>query len=151
LQVAGALWRLAGDTPEARFESFVQHLSTSEGLLPLLDEYRVLARQLTLTVDQWLAPSLEVLDRLCADWDQIRAAFAPEDDPGLMLEARSTGDHHRDGRSVLLLTFRSGFRLVYKPKSLAIDSHFQELLHWLNARGAQPPFQTLTVLDRGSY
>jgi type 2 lantibiotic biosynthesis protein LanM len=152
LKVAGALWRLEGATPEARFEHFVQRLSQPDGLLPLLEEYPVLARQLIPTIDQWVAVSLEFLDRLCADWDQIRATFAPEDDPGLLVEARSdVGDRHRGGRSVLLLTFRSGFRLVYKPKPLAIDQHFQELLHWLNGRGAEPPFQTLDVLDRGAY
>src|SRR5215469_2073286 len=45
LRVAGALWRLAGTTPEARFESFVQRLSQPDGRLSLLEEYPVLARQ----------------------------------------------------------------------------------------------------------
>ena len=152
LQVASALWRLTGATPEARFESFVQRLRQPGGLLPLLEEYPVLARQLIPTIDQWVAASLEFLGRLCVDWDQIRATLAPEEDPGLLVEVRSNvGDRHRGGRSVLLLTFRSGWQLVYKPRSLAIDQHFQELLHWLNTRGAEPPFQTLKVLDRGAY
>lgn len=152
LQVAGALWHLAGATPEARFESFIQRLSQSDGLPPLLEEYPVLAHYLIQTIDQWAAASLEFLDRFCADWEQLRTTFAPEDDPGLLMEIKNdAGDRHRGGRSVLLLTFASGWRLVYKPKSLAIDQHFQELLQWLNAHGAQPPFQTLTVLDRGAY
>lgn len=152
LKVAGTLWQLAGATPEARFESFVQHLSQPGSFLALLEEYPVLARQLLLTIEQWVAASLEFLDRLCRDWDRIRTTFAPEDDPGLLVEVQgSAGDRHRDGRSVLLLTFASGWRLVYKPKSLAIDQHFQELLGWLNARGAEPSFQTLDVLERGSY
>ncbi|HEU5201087.1 MAG TPA: type 2 lanthipeptide synthetase LanM family protein, partial [Ktedonobacterales bacterium] len=55
------------------------------------------------------------------------------------------------GRSVLLLKFSGGARLVYKPKSLAIDQHFQELLKWLNEHGASPEFQTIKVLDKGTY
>ena len=152
LQVAGALWRLEGTMPEARFDSFVQRLSQPDGLLPLLEEYPGLAHQLLPTIEQWVAANLEFLDRLCADWGQIRATFAPEDDPGPLVEVKSdAGDRHRGGRSVLLLTFASGWRLVYKPKSLAIDQHFQELLQWLNAHGAVPSFQTLNVLDRGTY
>jgi type 2 lantibiotic biosynthesis protein LanM len=152
LKIASRQWRLAGATPEARFEHFVQRLCQRETMLPLLEEYAVLARQLVRTIEHWLVSSLECLDRLCADWQGIRATFAPEDDPGLLVEVGSdAGDHHRDGRSVLLLRFSSGWRLVYKPKSLAIDQHFQELLCWLNAHGAQPPLQPLSVLDRGAY
>jgi type 2 lantibiotic biosynthesis protein LanM len=61
------------------------------------------------------------------------------------------GDQHRGGRSVLIAHFASGFRLVYKPKSLAADQHFQEVLAWLNTHGDHPPFRTLAILDRGSY
>jgi type 2 lantibiotic biosynthesis protein LanM len=52
---------------------------------------------------------------------------------------------------VLIATFASGFKLVYKPRGMAVDVHFQSLLEWLNGRGARPGFRTLTVLDRGSY
>jgi type 2 lantibiotic biosynthesis protein LanM len=49
------------------------------------------------------------------------------------------------------LRFAGGQRLVYKPRSLAIDQHFQELLLWLNRQGAQPPFRPLTILNRQEY
>jgi type 2 lantibiotic biosynthesis protein LanM len=51
----------------------------------------------------------------------------------------------------MIATFESGFQIVYKPKSLKIDQHFQELLLWLNDKGCHPPLQTMTVLDRGEY
>ena len=63
----------------------------------------------------------------------------------------SKGDQHRDGRSVLIATFNSGFRIVYKPRPLAVAMHFQELLNWLNDRGAEPPLRTIRILDRGVY
>ena len=65
--------------------------------------------------------------------------------------AGGVGDKHRGGQSVLIATFDSGLRVVYKPKALGVDVHVQELLAWLNARGDHPPFRTLTVLDRGRY
>lgn len=152
LKVAGMLGRLRGATPQDRFESFVQHLSQREVMLPLLEEYCVLARALALAIGQWLASSLELLERLCADWSEIRERLLLEDDHCLLEEIESeAGDRHREGRSVMLLKLSGGARLVYKPKSLAIDHHFQELLQWLNEHGASPKFQTLKVIDKGTY
>jgi type 2 lantibiotic biosynthesis protein LanM len=151
LKVAGTLGQLSGQTPEARFHSFVRRLCQREALVAFLEEYSVLARHLVLTCDAWVDSSLELLRRLCADWDEIRATFTPHSDPGVLTQIESGGDFHRQGRSVFLLAFSTGFRLVYKPKSLAIDRHFQELLQWLNDQGADPPFKTLTVLDHGTY
>jgi type 2 lantibiotic biosynthesis protein LanM len=151
LKVAGTLGYLSGQTPQERFQSFVRRLCQREALMAFCAEYSVLARHLILTSDAWVSSSLELLCRLCADWDEIRATFIPQSDPGMLTAIQSGGDFHREGRSVLILTFNTGFRLVYKPKSLAIDAHFQELIRWLNDRGADPFFQTLTVLDRGTY
>src|SRR5581483_5973032 len=150
MSVARVMGCLRGTTPEERFERFVQQLSSSEKSLSLLEEYAVLARQLVVTIDHWVIFSLELLRHLCADWEQLGATFAP--DPGLLVALQSgAGDVHRGGRSVTTLKFQSGLQLVYKPRSLAIDLHFQELLRWLNARGSHPPFQTFSVIDRGSY
>ncbi|MBX6343040.1 MAG: type 2 lantipeptide synthetase LanM, partial [Thermomicrobiaceae bacterium] len=44
-----------------------------------------------------------------------------------------------------------GFRAVYKPRPLALDRHFQQLLAWLDERGADPPLRPLALLDRGAY
>jgi type 2 lantibiotic biosynthesis protein LanM len=150
LKVAGMLGRLRGTTREDRFKSFVQRLSQSKMMLPLLEEYSVLARALVLSVEQWLTSSLELLERLCADWSELRERLLTEEASLEEVESEA-GDRHRGGRSVMLLKFSGGARLVYKPKSLAIDQHFQELLQWLNAHGASPEFQTLKVIDRGTY
>ncbi len=152
LNVARLQGQLEGATPPERFISFIERLRRPQVALDILAEYPVLARQLALCIEQWLEVSLEFLGRLCADWQMIRSQFAPHDDPGLLLElVAGAGDTHRGGRSVMIARFDSGFRVVYKPKSLAIDTHFQELLAWLNGRGCEPPLRTLTVLDRGDY
>lgn len=58
---------------------------------------------------------------------------------------------HRGGRSVLIVEFGSGLRIVYKPKPLRVDQHFQELLEWVNARGFEPAFRTQRIVSRGTY
>lgn len=152
LNVARVEERLAGETPGERFRSFLESLTCREVVEPLLREYNVLTRQVMRTIDQWEATSLELLRRLRDDWPAIREAFCPEEDPGRLAQiAAGAGDTHRGGRSVHVLRFESGFRLVYKPRPLSVERHFQELLEWLNARGATPPFRALAVLDRREY
>jgi type 2 lantibiotic biosynthesis protein LanM len=143
---------LLGDTPEERFESFLQRLKQPDVALTLLQEYPVLARLLTEQIDTWVTFRLEVLQRLCADWEEIKNTFSNEQKPGTLVEFQAgAGDSHRGGRSVTILKFSSGLRIVYKPKALAVDLHFQELLAWLNERGNHPPLQTLKILNRGTY
>lgn len=152
LNIARLRGQLQGDTAQERFRSYLQHLSRRENLQAFLEEYCILARQLMITVELWVHTHLELIRRLCADWEQILHTFAPEQEPGaLTVVAGGAGDTHRKGHSVMLLTFHSGWQLVYKPRSLSIDIHFQELLGWLNARGQHPAFRTLNILEKKTY
>ncbi len=149
LHVAGLAGELAGDTPEERFADFTERLRRPETALAFLHTYPVLARLLALWTDQWVTFSLEFLTHLAADGDRLRETFGVE---GRLAAADGgAGDSHRGGRSVILLRFDSGRRLVYKPRSLAVEARFQELLDWLHQRGFEPRFRTLSVLDRGDY
>jgi type 2 lantibiotic biosynthesis protein LanM len=152
LNVARLRGQLTGETPEERFASFVYLLKQADTVLPILREYPVLARQVVQCIDRWAAFSLEFLGHLCADWPAI-LNLLPGGDPGPLVGIQaSAGDTHRGGRAVLIATFQSGDRVVYKPKALAVDRHFQELLAWVNARAAGlPPFRTLGIVDRGTY
>jgi type 2 lantibiotic biosynthesis protein LanM len=152
LNVARLQGHLEGETAADRFENFIERIRQPDQAVAILSEYPVLARQLVICLNQWVDVSLEFLDRLCRDWLAIRKLFCQGKDPGLLAELTGgAGDTHRDGRSVMIAQFESGLQLVYKPKSLAIDDHFQELLSWLNSRGCQPPFRTLDMLDCGDY
>lgn len=151
LKSAATSGQLAGDTPRARLQNYVQGLAAPASALALLEKHCVLARQLTMSVDYWVETSLEMLRRLAADWPMIEAAFALEQAGGLVQVRAGLGDNHAGGRSVMCLTFRSGQQIIYKPRSLALDQHFQELLSWLNGQGLEPTVQTFQVLERGEY
>ncbi|MBX5451288.1 type 2 lanthipeptide synthetase LanM family protein [Thermogemmatispora sp.] len=152
LHVARVQGRLRGNTSEERFQYFLEQLSEREATLDFLQEYVVLARLATETLERWVCRSLELLERLSQDWPLIRSTFLPSGEAGSLCEIhQGAGDLHRNGQSVILLRWDSGFRLVYKPRPLAVDRHFQELLSWMNERGFTPPLRTLTVLDRGRY
>jgi type 2 lantibiotic biosynthesis protein LanM len=152
LNIARLQGRLQGETPEARFHSFIQLLCQPGEILTLLELYPVLARLLVTIIDQGVAFGLELLGHLCADWQEIRTHLMQGKNPGKLVEVQiGAGDAHRQGRSVAILTFQSGLKLIYKPKSLAIDTHFQALLAWLNTFVKDLPFRAVQVLDRGTY
>ncbi|HEU5373949.1 MAG TPA: type 2 lanthipeptide synthetase LanM family protein [Ktedonobacteraceae bacterium] len=152
LNIARLRGRLQGETAQERFHDFLRLLQMPEHLQPFLEEYSVLARQLLISSQIWADVSLTFLQRLCADWQEILTVFAPEQEPGeLTSAAGGAGDTHRGGQSVIILTFSSGWRLVYKPRSLAIDVHFQELLNWLNAQGSHLPFPLLKLITKAHY
>ncbi|BAY89921.1 MULTISPECIES: type 2 lanthipeptide synthetase LanM family protein [unclassified Tolypothrix] len=152
INVARLQGLLNGDTPQERFQNFIANLRQPSQALALLQEYPVLTRQIKICIDHWVLFSLEFLRHLCADWSDICKLFSPENQPGVLIELQgSAGDSHRGGRSVLIAKFSSGLQIVYKPRTLAVDVHFQELLTWLNDRGTHPPFQTLKILQRDDY
>lgn len=152
LHIARLRGQLQGDTSQERFQYYLHSLSQREYLLPLLEEYSILARQLLISGQFWAENSIAFLQRLCADWQEILTVFAPAQEPGMLTQAvGGVGDTHRGGQSVMILTFASGWRLVYKPRKLAVDAHFQELLGWLNAQGATPPLQLLKLITKENY
>ncbi|MEA5507518.1 type 2 lanthipeptide synthetase LanM family protein [Halotia wernerae UHCC 0503] len=152
LNVARLQGVLLGDTQQERFQSFLQRLQQPEVVLSLLQEYPVLARQLVITINRWVTVSLEFIQHLCRDWTEIVNTFSPDNDPGLLLKIDgSLGDTHRGGRSVLIAKFSSGLQIVYKPRSLDIEAHFQQLLTWLNQRGNHLSFRTLKILNRKTH
>ena len=137
---------------EERFRSFIEQLCEPKAFLSLLEDYPVLARQLVTTTDYWIAYTLEILNHLCADWNEICEILTPGNKPGIITEVKfGVGDTHRQGRSVVQLRFSSGFQLLYKPKSLSIDTHFQLMLSWINERGDHAPFYITKLLDKGKY
>ncbi|MEU9193761.1 type 2 lanthipeptide synthetase LanM family protein [Streptomyces hundungensis] len=145
--------RLDGASPEARYEAFGESLRDPERALDLLAGHPVLARGLVGHVRQWIDVRAEFAQRLSADFPELRERFAVsgenlKDLAGLTFGA---GDAHRGGRTVTLLAFNDGSRLVYKPRSLAVDTHVNRLLRWINDRGTRHPLRTNDLLERPDY
>ncbi|MGT8956980.1 type 2 lanthipeptide synthetase LanM family protein [Bacillus cereus] len=142
---------LHGDTAEERFKHFIQSLCRVDSTFVFLQEYPVLARQITQCIDFWINFSLDFLTHLCNDWEVICKTFSSNHNPGVLVQVEGLGDQHQGGRMVLLVKFSSGFKIMYKPRSLSIDIHFNKLLDWINERGDHPHFRTTKVIDCGSY
>ncbi|MBP7775510.1 MAG: type 2 lantipeptide synthetase LanM family protein [Acidobacteria bacterium] len=152
------LARMIGDRPggdgDARYRAFVARLGREEGLGALAVRWPSLARLVSLAVSDWVDAAAELLVRYAAD----RRALAPfitggDGAPGVIAGiAPYLSDPHRGGRTVAILEFESGARIVYKPRPLAMESALQQLLAWCNRSGALPcDLRTVPVLDRGDY
>lgn len=157
MRVADLQGNLEGEDEQARFRNFVAKLSEPDRALDFLAEYSVLARLLAERLMAWAEVSVELLERLAADRVALRqlspagqGASSSQEIGRLQRASADLGDSHRGGRTVRVLDFDSGFRVVYKPRSLAIDARFAELLDWLNARGA-PELRSAKVIEREDY
>jgi len=53
-------------------------ITLPENMLPLMEDYAILARQLVEMLERWVAYELELLEHLCADWQQIQSIFLPD-------------------------------------------------------------------------
>ncbi|MEU2878008.1 DUF4135 domain-containing protein, partial [Streptomyces sp. NPDC007070] len=63
----------------------------------------------------------------------------------------TAGDVHRRGRRVAVLRFADGSRVVYKPRPLAADRHFGELVGWYSTRAGTPVLRTPALLTRPDH
>ncbi|MDY7076103.1 MAG: type 2 lanthipeptide synthetase LanM family protein [Chloroflexota bacterium] len=153
LNVARMLNKLPGSTTKDRFDYFSESFfEQKDNLLGLLQEYPVLARLMVTTAERWVEVTLEFLERLVADRHLISQTFFSSRDVGILTSARiGFSDPHRGGRGVVQVKFSSGLQLIYKPRPLAVEHRFQNLLRWLNEAGLRFSQRVITVVDRGSY
>ncbi|WP_405187911.1 type 2 lanthipeptide synthetase LanM family protein [Streptomyces anulatus] len=165
LHEARRLGRLRGEGPEERFRDFVRRTARRDGLALLVTDYPVLARLLATACLNAGDAFAEMAARLAADRHLLAPsgvlgdrAGSPEGGlggnagPGTLIGVEAgAGDSHRGGRSVMLLRFADGARLVYKPRPLAAHRHFNTLAEWFGSLPGAPELRVLRVLDRGDY
>ncbi|MCX4388031.1 type 2 lanthipeptide synthetase LanM family protein [Micromonospora peucetia] len=151
LNVARAAGRLAGPTPEHRFAAFVADLAQRERLTRVMTDYPVLARLLATACRHAVEATAELLDRFVADRAEILGRLLDGRDPGPLAGFDVAGDSHGHGRAVAILRFGSGARVIYRPRSVAVHVHFNEVLDWLNGLLPELELRTLTVLARDGY
>ena len=152
LNIARLTGALMGDTPEQRYRSFVSSLADREQQRRILATYPVLARQLATATRTWGDFSVRFLRDLVADHRAVQDQFAPGTDLGpLVAVSGGMGDRHRGGASVLAARFAGGLRLMYKPRPMAVERHFQQLVEWVNDHAPDHELRSVDCLDRGDH
>ncbi|MDZ7960293.1 MAG: type 2 lanthipeptide synthetase LanM family protein [Aulosira sp. DedQUE10] len=123
------------------------------GLLTFFQKYPVLGRLVATAVNFWVEFAAEFLQRLAEDRADIQRVFGSTiDSLGKVAQIQtSLSDPHKRGRSVILLTFESGLKLVYKPKDLGLEVAFNQFLNWCNQHSQLLDFKVIQVLNQKSY
>jgi type 2 lantibiotic biosynthesis protein LanM len=135
----------------SRYHQFV-HEMLHGGWIRFFKTYPVAARQMARLAGSWAETTRELLDRLESDRPLIAATFAGGEDPGeVALLETGLSDRHNGGRRVVALEFRSGLKLVYKPRHVGLERAYNELLRWAAGRGLDSPPTALRIIERPGY
>ncbi|MDZ8109465.1 MAG: type 2 lanthipeptide synthetase LanM family protein [Nostoc sp. DedQUE12a] len=138
-------------TGREKYLDFIENLLQGQ-LLEFFQEYSVLARLAATVLELWVNATAEFIQRLATDWDLIQHQFYNKGKLGEVVAIQcSISDPHQQGRSVFILTFTSGIKLVYKPKDCGVEVAYTQFLDWLNQQGAPLSFKVLQILDRSQY
>ena len=121
------------------------------GLANLCEKYPVFSYHIVHRVDQWVEIVTEFLQRIFEDIDAIadelditKSSVIAHLKPGL-------SDPHDNGRTVIVVEFESGEKIVYKPKSLGPDACYFRIAQWFNSSGTPYDFKILKVVERPNY
>ncbi len=91
----------------------------------------------------------DLAERLSRDLPDIERLFSVS--PAVAGIETGLSDLHHGGRSVLLLTFSNGVKLVYKPKDMALEAAFNDFLRWCQHERADIDLRALRVLNRDTH
>jgi type 2 lantibiotic biosynthesis protein LanM len=121
------------------------------GILQVLEASPVLLRLMAKVAQQWIETSREFIQRLEVDLTAIRRNLVPGTAGKVASIAGELSDPHNNGRSVRIVTFEDGARVVYKPKDLQLDVAWHGLIERLNAAGAPLALKAVRTLARDGY
>jgi type 2 lantibiotic biosynthesis protein LanM len=131
------------------YEAFAANL-LEDGLRNFFSQYPALARLLSVSTDAWAQNASRFASALRDDLPDIRRVFGGDTSPEFAVAVTpSLSDKHDGGKTVALLEFDNGLRLVYKPRDIGIEQAWFSLLARLNEHGGS--FHILKVLNRKGH
>ena len=155
LNAARVEGRLSGDDGDARWRDFIATASTPAFWDGLSRHYPTLQRRIETVVANHDAAILDFARHWAADRDGLASLL--DGVPGALTHLSfGAGDTHGGGRTVAIVTCAgpgdAERRIVYKPRSLAVDAALAELIAWLEREaGAALPIRVPEVLCRGDH
>jgi type 2 lantibiotic biosynthesis protein LanM len=149
LRTAGTL---VGADSRARFTDFVTSLTRPGELAALFTRYPVLARLLGQACDFAAEAQLELLTRFAADRAEVVTTLLDGTDPGPVVTVLAgLGDPHQQGRSVSMVGFADGRKVMYRPRDVGTHLRFAELMRLLNEALSWLGLRSVAVVARPGY
>ena len=127
----------------SHYDRFAANMKAG-GFRRLFADKPILLRLIAAITRQWIETSHELVIRLDADMEIIRQDILRSSNSSrvAMIECELSDLHH-GGRSVKIISFENGARVVYKPKDLRVDAGWYGLIGRLNR--ADPPIALRAV------
>lgn len=152
MEISEEAGELTGDTDEEKYACFADAwLTNTKYLYELYKTYPVMYGNVMHYMENSVNNIWEVLERFDRDKDEINQRFWPNlSCTEIRCLEGCCSDPHRGGRQVYIIRMDNGERLVYKPRSLAVDSVYQNLLSWLFDGLGISSWQN-RIWDRGEY
>jgi type 2 lantibiotic biosynthesis protein LanM len=135
----------------ALYDQFATAMKTG-GFRRLFEDKPVLLRLIATVTRQWIETSQEFVLRLNADLPAMRRTiFHSSLESGVAKIESNLSDPHNGGRSVKIVTFEDGSRIVYKPKDLRLDAAWHALVGRLNRSAPPIELKAVHTISRQGY
>ena len=139
------------DHPQRLYRAFVRSQG-EEGLRSFFLLHPVAARLAAEVTMLWIEFVGEFLVRLKGDGRVLSQSFNAGQSLGAITAVQAgVSDPHHGGRTVVILRFKSGLRLVYKPRPMSVDALFIDLVRQINVESRKLALYTPKIVDRGNY
>lgn len=155
LNVARVSGKLRGETSEERASYFNQALLNDPAYVrSIREEYIVLTRLLATKTMYWIQNTSDLLVRFHQDKGILESEFSNGQKLGKIISidtGSNVSDTHNKGKTVAILNFETGIKIVYKPRSLEIDERFNKLINYLNGKNLSYDLKTVHTINKQSY
>ncbi len=143
---------LAGDTIQERYDCFTEvFLKDPDYRKEIYEAYPVLYKNIMQALEDLSRNINELLDRFAADREEINRRLYPGNSCREIRQIGGGGsDSHRHGHRVFILELDNGEKLVYKPRSMAVDEAYGAFLRWVFDHTGMSCWWYQTW-DRGTY
>jgi type 2 lantibiotic biosynthesis protein LanM len=151
LTVSSRRGLLVGDTAEERFMFFCHCLADPDFARAILRQYPVLVRRVITIIWNWQAATLSLLFRLSNSHKTLQSAFFNNNEIGPLTSVEAAGDTHRKGNAVHILSFGSACKVVYKPRSISMESFYYDFIEWFNQHCESLDLRVVRTIDEGDF
>jgi type 2 lantibiotic biosynthesis protein LanM len=142
--------KTAEEPPRAVYEAFRSSLA-SDGGARFYRNYPVIQRLFALKVTQWKRSTRSIIKHVKQDKGALNQEFGIERTELVDHITVGLSDPHRGGRTVAILRFSSGKRVVYKPRGLSLESGFSRIISHLNRAIGSEVLRTFRMIDRREH
>lgn len=140
---------LKGETPEQRYNYYIESLSKKKNVYSFFEKYPVLLRKISTAFLNFNNNVIELLSNIKGDYNSFQTFFSKRFGNLKTIEF-SVGDSHNSGKSVSILNFENG-SIIYKPKNLEINLAFESLVVKINKLAQKDILKVPKTLVKKGY